>query len=528
MGAGHWQVWRIVAFLSLTISAASASEPDVRALSARIDQRIAERWEQDKITPASEASDAEFLRRAWLDIAGKIPSVSDTRTFLADKDPEKRRQLIDALLDGPNYITHFTTLYRSALLPEVDADFQVRFLIPGFDAWLRQKFTDEARYSDIVREILVQPLSAEASNIYQSSSTLQPIAFYQSKQLKAENLAASTARIFLGVRIECAQCHDHPFDKWKREEFWSFAAFFAGIEREPSQSGLLGSIQEFFDRKELLIPGTKTSVKPAYLDGSLPSLYKSGPRATLAEWMLAKDNPYFARAAVNRLWAHFFGLGIVHPLDDFTSQNPPNHPELLDELAQSFIASDYNLKYLIRALTNSRTYQLSSAESDQSQSDITRFARMPVKGLTAEQLFDSLAQATGYYRPYDAQEAMQFGSNSPRDEFLETFSSGTDAPTERQTTILQALAMMNGQFVADQTSLEKSALLSGVADFPLMTTSERVETLYFATLNRPPRLDELTRLTHYVDEGGAAKDQKKALSDVFWALLNSSEFLFNH
>lgn len=524
------RAWNLVLAVVVSLPAlpAVAADPDPAALSAKIDAAIEAKLAKEGVPAAPLAGDSEFLRRAWLDIAGKTPPVADVRAFLADADPEKRRKLVDSLLESPNYITHYTTIWRTAMMPEVDADFQIRFLIPGFDAWLRQKFTDDAKYSDIVREILTQPLSGQnARNNFQVTSTLQPLAFYQAKQLKPENLAGSTARIFLGVRIECAQCHDHPFDKWKREEFWSYAAFFGGIERQ-ADGGVVGAIQEFFDRKEIEIPGTGKKVKPVYLDGSEPRLYKSGPRATLADWILHDNNPYFARAAVNRMWAQFFGLGIVHPVDDFTKDNPASHPELLDELAKDFTASGHDLKFLIRAIAGSKAYQRTAEQTDPKQAEDRLFARMPVKGLTPEQLFDSLAQATGYYRPFNAQDAFQMQGNTPREEFLDLFATGTESPTERPTTILQALAVMNGQFVADQTSLERSALLSAVADFPLMTTPERIESLSMAALSRPPRPAELERLVRYVDAGGTSNDPRKALSDVFWAMLNSSEFLFNH
>jgi hypothetical protein len=228
------------------------------------------------------------------------------------------------------------------------------------------------------------------------------------------------------------------------------------------------------------------------------------------------------------MWEHFFGIGLVDPVDDFTGENLPSHPELLAELARQFIAHDYDLKYLIRVLTATKAYQLTSAVSHNTQQNPRLFARMAVKALTPEQLFDSLAQATGYYELNRAQVFDPFAANSVRSEFLEAFANSTDSRTEQQTTILQALALMNGQFIADATSLEKSTTLAAVADFPLMTTPERVEALYLATLVRPPRPAELERMVQYVEAGGPAKDSKRALGDLLWALLNSSEFLLNH
>jgi hypothetical protein len=292
---------------------------------------------------------------------------------------------------------------------------------------------------------------------------------------------------------------------------------------------VLNSIRELFDKRELMVPGKNVTVSAAYLDGTKPEAkYRSSPRLTLADWMTSKDNPYFAKTAANRLWGHFFGVGIVDPVDDFTADNPPSHPELLDELARDFAAHDFDLKYLIRAITASRTYQLSSRQSHPSQENSRLFARMSLKGLTPEQIFDSIAQATGFYELNANRNPFAMEDNSARGEFLQMFGNTHDAKTERQTTILQALAMMNGQFVTDATSIDKSATLGAIAEFPLLSTPERIEALYLAALSRKPTSDELPRLVNYVDSGGPEKDPKRALGDVFWAVLNSSEFLLNH
>jgi hypothetical protein len=504
----------------------------VARLAAGIDAHIARRWAAEQVRPTDPSDDAEFMRRVTLDLAGKIPAVADLHEFLDDTDPDKRRKLVDRLLESPAYVMNFSNVWRSVMMPEADASPEVRFFVPAFEAWLRKRLSENATYDAIVREILTVAVDPRnAMNPYQVEGGISPISFYQTKQLKPENLAAGTARIFLGVRIECAQCHNHPFDDWKREQFWSYAAFFAGMERSPNgpQQGLLNSIRELFDRRELVIPGTGQRVRPVYLDGTRPSLkFRESARGVLADWMVSGDNPYFTKAAANRLWGHFFGVGIVNPVDDFTADNPPSHPELLDLLAREFAANRFDVKFLIRAITASRTYQLSSRQTDPSQENPRLFARMALKGLSPEQLFDSIAQATGFYEPYANRDSFAMNNNSPRAEFIQMFDNGRDAVTERQTTILQALALMNGQFVNDATSLEKSATLAALVEFPRMTTAERIESLYLAALSRRPRRDETDRLVPYVDSGGAARDSGKALGDVFWALLNSSEFLLNH
>ena len=505
-------------------------ERDALRLAEKIDDFVARRWNTDKATPTATVDDAAFMRRVSLDIAGKIPAVADLHEFLEDSAPDKRRQLVERLLDSPAYIMHFSNVWRAVLLPEADSNLEVRILVPGFEAWLRKQLSANVGFDTLVREILTVPVDPRlAGNLFQPQAEVTPVGFYQAKQLKPENLAAGTARMFLGVRIECAQCHDHPFDDWKREQFWGYAAFFAGVERDQAAAqGALDAIRELFGSREVLIPGTDKKVVPTYLDGQSPQLkFRDSPRNVLADWMISGGNSYFSRAAVNRVWGHFFGIGIVNPVDDFTADNPPSHPELLDELAGQFAAHKFDFKFLIRAITASKTYQLSSRQTDKSQENARLFARMALKGLSAEQLFDSIAQATGYHEPFGSRNPQGMMNNSPRDEFIRMFENSRDSVTEQQTTILQALSMMNGQFVSEATGLEKSATLAAVIEFPLMTTAERIETLYLAALSRPPRADELERLLKYVDTGGAAGDSKKALSDVFWALLNSSEFLFN-
>lgn len=509
---------------------ASANTPDdVDRLAATIDYRISERWSAEHVVAAPPADDAEFLRRVHLDLAGKIPSVADVRAFLEDTSPNKRRAAVDHLLESSGYVVHFTNQWRSMLMPEAATEFETRFMVPSFEAWLRQELTANTSYDELVRKLLTAPLGPNAqANLYNTAGQATPLAYFQAKQLKPENLAASTARMFLGMRIECAQCHDHPFDSWKREDFWSYAAFFVGLERQGG-GGILATIRELLNVREVTIPDDGRVVQAAFLDGKAPT-WKSGAtsRDTLAEWITARDNPFFARAMANRVWAMLFGTGLVTPLDDFSANNPPSHPELLDELGRALVEHNYDLKFLLRSIVASRTYQLSSMRTDPSQDDPRKFARAALRGLTPEQLFASLDQATGGFEPYATQNPFAFGAGTPRAEVLETFANDSDIPTERQTSILQSLLLMNGQYVADGTSIDRGGLLSAVADFPMFTTADKVETLFLASVNRKPRADELERLVKFVDTGGPAKDSRRALGDVLWALVNSSEFLFNH
>jgi hypothetical protein len=529
----RWPLLALAALLatagSLRAAPPASAEKDAQLLAAKIDYALATRWQADKVQPAATADDAEFLRRASLDIAGRVPAVAEVRRFLKDSSSDKRRRLVEDLLDGPGYPTHFTHVWRALLLPEAESSIELRSLVPGFENWLRKQFEEDAGYDRMVRELLTVPFGRPSANGEVTYSTLgsqqSPAAYYVAKEGKPENLAASAARLFLGARLECAQCHDHPFARWKREQFWGLAAFFAGL-RKPAEGPYVG-VQELLDRRELAIPGTERVVQASFLDGKEPQWkYKVGPRVTLADWMTAADNPFFAKAAVNRLWAHFFGTGLVEPIDDLSEANKPSHPELLNELARQFAAHGFDQKFLIRAITSSRAYNLTSAATHPSQNDPRQFARMAVKGLTPEQLFDSLARATGYRDPTPASQRL-YDFNSKRAVFLSKFTT-QDRATEHHTSIPQALALMNSGLIGDVTSLDRSETLGAVVEAPFLDTAGKVETLFLAALGRRPRAEEAERMIKYVRGGGAAKSQKKALADVFWALLNSPEFILNH
>lgn len=510
----------------------AAVDARIAELAADIDRFLDDRLAQEQVVAAPLADDAEFFRRVSLDVAGRVPRVAALREFLADTRPDKRRRAVDDLLAGPAYVAHFARVWRGVMIPEADSNPEVRFLLPPFEAWLRRRLLDNIPYDRLVREILEMTVDPrQADNPFQPQPGLNALSYYQSKQLKPENLAASTARMFLGVRIECAQCHDHPFDEWKQEHFWGYAAFFAGLKRDGNADAAMmqiNAIEESLGPTQLEIPLQGKTVTPTHFDGSQPTLgSRDSPRRILANWMVSPENGYFARTLVNRLWGQFFGTGIVHPIDDFTAENPPSHPELLDRLARMFVDSGHDLKLVIRVLTATQAYQRTSRQTDASQTDPRLFSRMVVKGLTPDQIFDSIAQATGFREDRRRNMSPLGDPGSARGEFVQMFENTRDSQTETQTTILQALAMMNGRFVADATSPENSQTLAALIDFPLMTQGERIETLYMAALGRPPEAEEMTRLENYVKSGGPTGDWKQALGDVFWSLLNSSEFLFN-
>jgi hypothetical protein len=530
-----WRLCLLCAGLLLFITAPSpAADRDAQALAAKIDQYVAARWAEAKVQPAPPADDAEFLRRVTLDLAGRIPSVAEARGFLDDRAPDKRQRLVERLLAGSRYVVHWTNVWRAAMLPEANPSLQTRFLAPSFEQWLRRELSRNAGYDQMARELLTTPLN---QNILNGGNEPSPGVYYIAKEVKPENVAAGTSRLFLGIRLECAQCHNHPFATWKREQFWGYAAFFAGMQRQV-QGDFAFPTREVFDRRELPIPGTEKVAQAKFLDGTEPVWKaKQSARQTLAEWMTSPKNPYFARAAVNRMWATFFGTGLVDPFDDMVGgDRAPSHPELLDELAWQFADHHFDLKFLIRAIVGSRAYQLSSVRTDPGQDDPHLFARVAVKGMTGEQLFDSLAEATGYQDGGNGNVPVFFNDRSARGEFLAKFSNHSDKVTEVQTSILQALTLMNGRVMGDVTSPERSETLAAVLDAPFLDPRGRVETLYLAALARRPRPQEVERaeryLTSAVEKGAAPADrerrEKQAVADVFWALLNSSEFILNH
>jgi hypothetical protein len=505
-------------------STVQASPPDAPALAARIDYHLATRWQAAGVRPAPLADDAEFLRRVFLDLTGRIPRSRDVYDFLADPAPDKRRQLVDRLLDSPQYVNHFTNVWRALLIPEAATKAEARYFQPGFEAWLRQRLRAKVGYDRLVRELLTTPITSgpdQLQPVLSKPDQPNPLAFFAVKESKPENLAAATTRLFLGVQLECAQCHNHPFARWQREHFWSQAAFFSGIQRQGES--LFNPLREIPGRPELTVPGSQRLVRAAFLDSRQPRWQADvSPRIALADWVTAADNALFARAAVNRLWARFFGIGLVEPVDDFNDANPPSHPELLDELARAFAAAQFDVHFLLRAFCASQAYQRTSAAS---QDDPRLFTRMAVRGLSGEQFFDSLALAAGCREPVSRRGAFEVNRRSPREDFLTRFATaGAEAP---QTSVPQALTLMNGAFVADVTGLRGGTTLAAIADLPLVDTGGRVEAVYVAVLSRKPRPDEVRRLVRYIEEAGKAHEAER-LSDVFWALLNSAEFRFNH
>lgn len=506
----------VIASVFLLPTTSWADPPDARILAKRINAHLAKQHAANKVPVAPRAEDAEFLRRVSLDLTGRIPKVSEVRDFLDDADANKRHKLIVALLDSPRHARHFAATWRALLTPEITTDAGADVFQAGFEAWLYQQRRRQVGYDQTVRELLTTPIATNAQSaevVLRDFEKPNALAFFAVKDAKPENLAAVTTRLFLGVQLECAQCHDHPFAKWSRKQFWNQAAFFAGIERQGR--GVFQPLTEKVARRDIQLPDSPRKADALFLDGNAPKfLADRSSRDALAKWITAPDNAYFARATVNRVWGQLFGIGIVEPVDNFHDDNPPSHPELLDELARAFVAAKFDLNYLVTAICLTDAYQRTSARTHPSQDNSRLFARMVVKAMTGEQFFDSLALATGYK------------GTAPRKQFLAQFALHGPA-SEPETSIQQALALMHGKFALDATTVRTSALLTAVVETPMLKTADRIEMLYLATLSRLPTAREMD-VTRAHLAGVETSREPERLADVFWALLNSAEFRLNH
>ncbi len=497
-------VWLVVLAAPPSLRAAEPA-----ALAATIDRHIERAWAAAKVKPALAADDAAYARRLYLDLVGRVSTVAEVRGFLADTAPDKRAKLAGRLLGTAAHARHWATVWRREWIPQADQP-QAR-LADEVDGWLAARLRDNVGYDRIVRDLLTaSPAPVDAG----PAAPPVPATFLAAGEFRPENLAANTTRAFLGVNLDCAQCHDHPFARWTRDQFWETAAFFA----RPTATDP--------PRLEVRVADTKRTVGPRLLDGDArwpARIEKDTGRRVLAGWVAAKDNPYFARNAVNRVWAALFGTGLVEPLDDLSGANPPSHPELLDDLAAAFADSGFDLKLLLAAVVSTRAYQLSSA-ADGPAADPRLFARFPVRGLTGEQLYDSLRTAAGL--PAERADADPVNARKDRREFADRFRVERTGSAQRS--ILQSLALMNGPLTAAVTDPARTPTLRAVADAPFLDPRGKVDALFLAALGRHPTPDEAARLGKFVAAGGPGRDATSALADVFWALLNGSEFGTNH
>jgi hypothetical protein len=479
--------------------------------SQRVDALLEQSWKAAGRVPSPRSGDAEFCRRVWLDLTGVAPPVWQLRTFLADPAADKRQRLIHCLLDSPRFATQMADRWLEFLLP-TDAVIDRQGDSADLHWWLRQQFLDNTPYDHIVGGFLTAG----------GASDQGPAIYYTSRNLEPVKLAAATSRLFLGVQLECAQCHDHPFAKWTQDDFWSFAAFFAQLEL--SDSNLRGG-QAIEDRpgREVKFPDSDRIMPPRYPGVSAPP--EADPadfrRRQLTIWLASRNNPYFARAAANRVWAHLFGRGLVHPIDSMDDDNPASHPELLRFLSDYLVEQRFDLRALYRMLAETTAYGRTSAVVQESRPPIDSFAAMNVKTLTAAQFFDTVNQNVLRGRltnPTDAAASDQV----IREQFLSRMRVPNASPTEYPHGVVQVLGLMNGPEMLLATGEQQSGLI-GSLEAPLFTDRQRIESLFMACLSRPPDRREQEQFMDYLCGEPSEGRRDAKMSDLIWVLLNTAE-----
>jgi hypothetical protein len=504
----------------------SPAKPDanVAALSQLIDRAIDQRLAVEKVKPSPRASDAEFLRRVYLDLAGEIPPADKAAAFLDSKDPDKRAQVIDELLASPGYARHLADIWEGLLVPRTSDTRRVA--VQPLRKWLEDSFAENKPWDRFVTELLTATGSTEDNGA---------VTFFVTNPTP-DKLTDQTSRLFLGVQLQCAQCHNHPFTHWKQTEYWGMAAFFTkvrmnGRPKQAAKNGTTLTVEEQQGTakrggKAAKLPESAKIVPAKFFQGEEPKLNPAEPyRPVLARWLTAADNPFFARAIVNRTWYQLFGRGFVQPVDDLHEGNAPSHPELLQELSARLAAGGFDLKLLIRAICNSHTYQRTSKPFAGNDGDNTLFSHMAVKSMSPEQLYDSLTAVLGTGGKGNAkgrQGPNQKGQGgNQRSAFVAFFQTDDGAnPTEFQAGIPQALRLMNSpQLNTDNAAVLNQLLKSKPAP------RQVVEHLCLATLARRPTAAEAQHWTTYLSR---QSDLRKGASDLLWALLNSSEFSLNH
>lgn len=494
-------------------------------LSRQVDEQTATLWQSRGIQPSAPATDDEFMRRVYLDLTGRIPSVSEVRRFGENRAGDRRVQLVDELLASRDHATHLAAVWRAILLPD-DVDLSRYGGSSKFEQWLAERFGANMPYDQLVRELLLADGRVSEGG---------PLVFYAALKMNPEELAARTSRAFLGMRLECAQCHDHPFDDVSQESFWGFAALFARISRPQGKMEMTSPVLQVRDSAygDVTLPESEEIVPPRLpMAGSAVTDAADVPsrRAQLAAWLTARDNMHFSQATVNRVWSHLFGRGLVEPVDDMRPENAAIAPELLDALSRDFAASGFDLRRLLRELVLSRAYQLSSQAEADDPSRPLHFAQMNLKSFTAEQLYDCIAVAT-QQASTTTDAAMPIGlvrfDDMSRQSFIEKFRAPPGQATDYQAGIPQALALMHGGLIHNATDLSTSGMLRSLAA-PFFTDEQRLETLFLATLSRKPTAAEQGAIAEGLAAAKDVSERQQALGDVLWALLNSAEFTFNH
>lgn len=472
------------------------------------------------IAPSELADDPTFLRRVFLDTIGTLPTAAEARAFLGDVRPDKRARLIDQLLQRPEYADYWAMRWSDVL--RVDRD---TVSAPGAVAmtrWLRKQFVDNRPYDELVRDVVTARGSTSAegpASVYKALTT-------------PELMSRSFSQLFLGIRIDCAQCHHHPSDRWGQDDYYALAGFFTGVGHKP----LPGATEAVFAQKgiDLKHPRTGKAIPARALGAATADFTTTTDRRTiLAQWMTAPENPFFARAISNRLWAHYFGRGLVEPLDDMRATNPATNEPLLAELAKHFREQKCDLKAFTRTLLNSRLYQLSSRTLPSNASDEQNFSHALPKAIPAEVLLDAISQATGVPEKFngwpEGYRAIQIWDNRMPSYFFRIFgrpvrASVCECERSNEPSISQALHLMNSEEISNKIR-GRQGIARRLADSN-KPPQELIDELYLGTLTRYPTDKERALMLDIFANAGA--ERRSAVEDVLWALLNTRSFVYNH
>lgn len=500
-----------------------------------IDRWVLSKLRTLELPPSGPCDDATFLRRTSIDITGRLPTPAQARKFLADPDPAKRGKWVDELLASPEYADYFANKWSAILRNKRRDQRSTRgnFL---FHAWIRQSLLENKPYDRWMKDIVTA--SGELGR--------NPAVTWFREVKSIEDQVQDAAQIFLGVRLQCARCHHHPYERWSQQDYYGFAAFFSRLARKPGTQA--GEEVVFHDRgmAAAINPKTKLPVMPTGLGtGAFDISPEQDPRSVLADWMAEKDNPFFAPMLVNRYWKHFMGRGLVEPEDDMRGTNPATNPDLLDALAGHFIQSGFDLKELIRTICRSGTYQRSSHPNDQNADDSQNFSRYYPKRLTAEVLLDAIDQVTDVRSEFPGQPSGTRAVQLPDDSFnadsyfLTLFgrpnnASASESERTHDANLAQSLHLLNSRKIQEKVSDPRGRAVR-LANDSSLTDEDRIRELYLWTLSRLPEEPEMEFALGYIRkrtrESDAAASQSRlqeAYQDTLWALLNTKEFLFNH
>lgn len=485
-----------------------------------IDEAVYAKLKKLRLAPSAVCDDATFIRRAFIDITGTLPTAQEIQDFEQRQDPGRRQRLVEQLLNRPDF-AELWVMKLAELLEIRSRDNQVypKAALVYYE-WLHDQMLTNVPLDKIVRQLL----TASGSNLR------DPAANYYQIEPDTLKLAENTAQVFMGMRIQCAQCHNHPFDRWTMNDYYSFAAFFAQVARKPGDDPRETVI---YDRSDGQVkhPVTGKVMHPKFLGGAVPEISGESRREALAQWLTSPENPYFARNLANLVWAHFLGRGIIEPVDDARLSNPAVNPQLLDALAAKLVDYKYDLKKLVRDICTSRTYQLSTEPNEANASDERNFSRAAIRRMRAEVLLDCVSQITETQDKFPGlprgAKAIEIPDGNTANYFLTTFGRATrttvcSCEVKVDPNLSQALHLLNGSTIErkiEQGQVVKKLLNQGEKP------PEVIQSLYLRCLARQPTEDEQQKLAAFFQ--GAAKPEQ-VLNDVFWSLLNSKEFVFNH